>query len=172
MKREMKNTTLIGGLAVALLIAGGCSSTGTANKPANTATTTTTTTTNNTANRTTPPASNTSNTTTSNTTSSSAPAEGAKQDFTLMNATGVEIDELHVSPHDVDDWQEDILGRDTLPNGQSVNISFSPKEKAAMWDIKITDKEGTSIQWENLNLMEISEVTLHFDNGKPTATVK
>jgi hypothetical protein len=90
----------------------------------------------------------------------------------LTNATGVEIDELHVSPHDVDDWQEDILGRDTLPNGQTVNITFNPKEKAALWDIKITDKEGTSIQWESLNLMEISEVTLHFENGKPTATVK
>lgn len=169
----MKNTTLIGGLAVALLVAGGCSSTGTANKPANTATTTTTTTTN-TANRTTPPASNTSNTasSTTNTTSSSAPAEGAKQDFSLTNATGVEIDELHVSPHDVEDWQEDVLGRDTLPNGQTVNISFSPKEKAAMWDIKITDKEGTSIEWENLNLLEIAEVTLHFENGKPTATFK
>ena len=171
----MKNRTLIGGLAVALLVAAaGCSSTGTANKTTNTSTTTTTTSTN-TANRTTPPASNTSNTSgtsTSNTTAGNAPAEGGKQDFRLTNATGVEIDELHVSPHDVDDWQEDVLGRDTLPNGESVNITFSPKEKAAMWDIKVTDKEGTSIQWENLNLLEISEVTLHFDNGKPTATVK
>lgn len=168
----MKNITLVGGLALAALVAGGCSSTGTANKTANTSTTTTTTT-SNTANKPAPPATNTANTSTTNTTSSSttAPAEG-KQDFTVHNATGVEIDQLHVSPHDVDDWQEDILGRDTLANGESVSITFQPKEKAAMWDLKITDKQGTSIEWENLNLMEISEVTLHFDNGKPTATVK
>jgi hypothetical protein len=95
-----------------------------------------------------------------------------KQDFMLHNATGVEIHSLYVSPHSTDDWEEDVLGRDTLPSGESVEITFSPKERAAMWDLKVTDKDGDSIEWENLNLLEISEVTLHYKDGRAWADLK
>jgi len=95
-----------------------------------------------------------------------------KQDFTLRNATGVEIHELYVCPHDSDDWEDDILGEDTLPDGSSVNIHFSRKEKAKLWDLKIVDGSGTSVEWENLDLLEISEVTLHQKGSKVWADVK
>ena len=167
----MKNIVLFGVLTIALLVTAACSSTAPANT--NTTTTTTTTNTSNTANRaTTPPASNTSNTTTTNTSnansSASNTAEGA-QDFTLVNKTGVEIDKVFISPHSADSWEEDILGRDTLPDGQSVDIKFHRNEKAAMWDLRIEDSKGNAIEWENLNLLEISKVTLHYENGKATA---
>src|SRR6185295_6771842 len=100
-----------------------------------------------------------------------AMAQG-KQDFTLHNNTGVEIHKLFISPHSTDEWEEDILGKDTLADGESVEITFSRKETAKLWDLKVVDKEGTSIEWENLNLLEISEVTLHFKDGKATAEVK
>jgi len=100
-----------------------------------------------------------------------ASAQG-KQDFTLHNKTGVEIHKLHISPHSVDEWEEDILGKDTLADGESVEIHFSRKENAKLWDMKIEDKEGNSIEWESLNLLEISEVTLYYKDGKATAVVK
>src|SRR5207237_4832520 len=81
-----------------------------------------------------------------------------KQDFTLVNATGVEIHELYVSPHKSNDWEEDILGQDTLPDGDSVTIHFSPRERAKLWDLKIVDKGGNSLEWEGLNLLEIGKV--------------
>jgi hypothetical protein len=83
----------------------------------------------------------------------------------------VEIDKVFISPHDVNDWEEDILGRDTLPDGSSVDIKFHRNEKAAMWDLRIEDKGGNAIEWENLNLLEISKITLHYDKatGKATA---
>jgi hypothetical protein len=95
-----------------------------------------------------------------------------KQDFTVVNQTGVEIHELYVSPHSADDWEEDILGRDTLPSGESVDITFSPKERAKLWDLKIVDSKGNSIEWESLNLLEISKVTLHYKNGKAWADLE
>jgi hypothetical protein len=171
----MKNKFLIGGLTAALLVTvAACGSAGTDNKTA----TNTTTTTSSTTNRTTTPT-NTSTSTTTNTantagtgTSGSTASTEGKQDFTLHNKTGVEIHNVHISPHDKDDWEEDILGRDTLPDGESVDITFDPKEKAALWDLKVADSKGNSIEWENLNLMEISEVTLHYAGGKATAEVK
>ena len=100
-----------------------------------------------------------------------AHAQG-KQDFTLVNQTGVEIHELYVSPHSSDDWEEDVLGQDTLADGESVAIHFSPKERAKLWDLKVVDGKGNSITWENLNLLEISDVTLHYKNGKAWADLK
>ena len=103
---------------------------------------------------------------------STALAFQGRQDFTVVNKTGVEIHELYVSPHSADDWQEDVLGTDTLPPGKGVAIKFSPKEKAKLWDLKIVDGEGNSIEWESLNLLEISEVTLFYKNGKAWAETK
>ena len=93
-----------------------------------------------------------------------------RQDFTLHNQTGVEIHELYVSPHSSDDWEEDILGEDTLPAGESVDIKFNRAETAAEWDLRIEDKQGNAIEWENLNLLKISKLTLHYDQATKKAT--
>lgn len=94
------------------------------------------------------------------------------QDFTLVNKTGVEIHNLHVSPADKDEWGEDILGKDTLPDGASVDIKFHPKEEAEKWDLRVADKEGNAIEWSDLNLLKISKVTLRYADGKATADVE
>ena len=94
------------------------------------------------------------------------------QDFKLNNKTGVEINALYVSPADKNAWGEDILGQDTLAAGGSVEIEFSPKEEAEKWDLRVEDKAGNSIEWTDLDLTEISEVTLNYADGKATAQVK
>lgn len=100
-----------------------------------------------------------------------ASAQG-KQDFTLHNETGVTIAELYVSPHSSNAWQEDVLGQDVLLDGETLEIYFAPRTKPKLWDIKVVDKEGESIVWESLNLLEISEVTLYFENGRAWAEFK
>ncbi|MBC7911522.1 MAG: hypothetical protein H7Y30_13525 [Pyrinomonadaceae bacterium] len=160
----MKTKALLGCLTIALLVTGACSTATNTNTNTNTAN-------KNTTAATPAPTSTPAPAAPSNAAADTASAEG-KQDFTLRNETGVIIDQLFVSPSDKDEWGEDILGKDTLPNGESVEIVFSPKEKAAKWDLKVMDSKGNSIEWNDLNLMEISEVTLNFENGKGTAIVK
>lgn len=101
-----------------------------------------------------------------------AVARSGDQDFTLHNETGVEIYELYVSPTSADDWEEDVLGVDTLASGDSVKITFNDREKRGKWDLKVVDSKGNSIEWEALNLIEISEVTLHYKDGKAWADIK
>ena len=67
-------------------------------------------------------------------------ARAGKQDFLLHNQTGVEIHSLYVSPHSADDWEEDILGKDTLAAGDSLKITFEDRDKHVHWDLKVTDK--------------------------------
>jgi hypothetical protein len=99
-------------------------------------------------------------------------ARTGKQDFVLHNETGVEIHEVYVSPVTADDWEENVLGKDTLPNGDSVKITFDDRDKHSHWDLKVVDGKGASIEWHDLNLVEIAEVTLHYKDGKAWADVK
>jgi len=102
-----------------------------------------------------------------------APAALAgEQDFTLVNKTGVEIHNLHIAPHSSDEWGSDILGKDTMSDGETLDITFHRSEKAAHWDLSISDEKGNSITWENLNLLEISKVTLHYKDGKAWADLE
>jgi hypothetical protein len=91
-------------------------------------------------------------------------AQQSKQDFTLYNKTGMSITEMYVSPASKDDWGEDILGVDTLPNGDDTTIHFSPKERAATWDIKLVDENGKDHIRYNFNLLNVSEITVR-SNG-------
>jgi hypothetical protein len=99
-------------------------------------------------------------------------ARAGDQDFTLVNKTGVEIHALHVAPHSEDEWGEDILGKDTLANGESLEITFGKHDRAHHWDLRIEDEKGNSLTWENLDLMSISEVVLHYKDGKAWADLK
>ena len=93
-------------------------------------------------------------------------AREGQQDFILHNQTGVEIHSVFVSPHSADDCQEDVLGRETLANGQSVKITFDDRDKHVHWDLKVTDKDDNALEWYDLNLIETKEVTLHWDAAK------
>jgi len=99
-------------------------------------------------------------------------ARTGDQDFTLVNKTGVEIHSLHVAPHSSEEWGEDILGKDTLPNGESLEITFGKHDRAHHWDLRVEDEKGNVLTWENLDLMTIEQVTLHFNDGKAWADLK
>ena len=96
-------------------------------------------------------------------------ASAGEQDFTLRNRTGIEIHELYVAPSKSDEWEEDVLGQDTLADDDDLDISFSRKETAKNWDIKVVDGEGNSVEWHKLNLKEISAVTLYLKKGEAYA---
>lgn len=91
---------------------------------------------------------------------SSASAQG-KQDFDLVNNTGITITEVYITPHSANDWGDNVFSDDQpLKNGDTTTILFSRKEKAKYWDLYVVDQADNHFQWDNLNLLEISEVTL------------
>ena len=105
-------------------------------------------------------------------TSAKAAGQNQKLDFTLVNKTGFTIDSVFVSPADDDDWGEDVMGKDVLDNGESVEITFSPKEKACKWDLKVVDSDKDEVEWTEIDLCKASEITLKYENKKPTAVIK
>ncbi|MBI2572088.1 MAG: hypothetical protein HYV63_34185 [Candidatus Schekmanbacteria bacterium] len=92
-------------------------------------------------------------------------ATAGTQDFTLINATGTDIHNLFISESKKDNWEEDVLGEDTLPQGESIKITFSGK-KACLWDIMVKDEEGEGVYWNEIDLCETSKVRLLCSESK------
>jgi hypothetical protein len=102
-----------------------------------------------------------------------AAAQDAKQDFRLVNKTGYELKALYVSPSKSDDWQEDVLGQDTLSDGQAVNIHFNAKTRTCQWDLKVTySEDDSSAVWHNIDLCKVEKITIKYNrkNDETTAS--
>lgn len=85
------------------------------------------------------------------------------QTFILSNATGIDIYYVHISPHDVNDWQEDVLGEDVLEDGASLKINFHRSETARYWDLRVMDQDHNAVVWPSLDLYRVYSVTLYYD---------
>lgn len=102
-------------------------------------------------------------------------AVAGDQDFTIVNATGYTISEVYVSPAKASDWEEDVLGRDVLADGERQEIRFSRDTDACKWDLKVVyEDDNSSAEWGALNLCEISVVRLMYNrkSGETSATVE
>lgn len=82
----------------------------------------------------------------------------AQQNFTFVNQSGQTINTLQVSATGENEWGEDILGRDTLANGESAQITFERGDDRCLWDIRAT-AEGGELDMRNVNLCETTTVT-------------
>ena len=98
-------------------------------------------------------------------------AQDAKQDFKLVNKTGYELKALYVSPSKADDWQEDVLGQDTLDDGQAVNVHFNAKVKTCQWDLKVVyNDDDSSAVWQKIDLCSVQKITIHYDRKADTTS--
>jgi len=100
-----------------------------------------------------------------------AGAQDAKQNFRLINKTGYELKALYVSPSKSDDWEEDVLGQDTLSDGQAVNIHFNAKARTCKWDLKVTySDDDSSAVWQNIDLCTVEKITIRYNRKKDETT--
>ncbi|MBF0272574.1 MAG: argininosuccinate lyase [Magnetococcales bacterium] len=97
---------------------------------------------------------------------------GPNQDFTLINKTGYVIDKVFVSPSHSEDWEEDVLGRDTMPDGETVPIHFSRGTTTCEWDLKVVyEIDNSSAVWHDIDLCSVSKISIFWNqsSGKTTA---
>lgn len=64
------------------------------------------------------------------------------QDCEVVNDTGYDIIYLYVSPDYSDDWEEDVLGNEIIPAGDSFEVSFSGYGDHCYFDFKAIDEDG------------------------------
>lgn len=91
--------------------------------------------------------------------------------FVLANKTGWTIRGVYIAPTRSESWGENILGRDRLRDGETVEIGFRHHLKAERWDIKITWADGSRpVIWNSQNLMRIRKITLHYNRKTDETT--
>jgi hypothetical protein len=101
----------------------------------------------------------------------SAYAAEARQDFELVNKTGYEIKHVYVSPSKSDDWEEDVLGKDTLDDGDEWEIKFKRSTKTCFWDLKVVYAEDSSSAiWHDIDLCKVEKVTIRYNKRTDTTS--
>jgi len=86
-----------------------------------------------------------------------------KQDFRLSNRTGYTISEVYVAASKSDDWEEDVMGRDTLDDGAYVDISFPKREKTCKYDLKVVYEDEETAEWQGFDLCSVSKISLRYN---------
>lgn len=90
----------------------------------------------------------------------SASVGTARQNFSVVNATGHTVVTLNVSPTSEDEWGPDILGRDVLQAGQTAQVVFDRAETQCNYDIRATYDDNDTTDVRNVNLCQVGTVNL------------
>lgn len=83
------------------------------------------------------------------------------QEIIVANGTGFTIQQLGLMDSNAKGDAQDLLGNDTLANGEGlkININGSPKG----WELIAVDGNGGQVNWQNLDLTGVSKITLRAD---------
>ena len=82
-----------------------------------------------------------------------------QRDFNLINDSEVTINELYISTVRSEDWEEDVLGSETLGKGESRQVTFSRGVAGTcVYDIKVITENKEEIERRNINLCEANGV--------------
>lgn len=83
-------------------------------------------------------------------------------EFILANNTQFSVYHVYFWPVTTDGPGPDRLGRMTIPSGQ--RIKFSPRDDECSYNICVGLANSEFEEWNNVNLCNLSSVTLNYDN--------
>ena len=88
-------------------------------------------------------------------------AIAANRHVDIVNDTGMTMSEFYASATGTDDWEEDILGSDTLAVGEVFDIDIDDGTGACKFDFKAVFTDGTSHVRRAVDVCKISTFTYH-----------
>lgn len=95
----------------------------------------------------------------------------AKQDFVLVNKTGYEISKVFVSASKTNDWEEDVLGDNTLEDDDFLTVRFKGAGSVCKFDIKVVYEEDDSEAiWTDIDLCTTSKVSIFYNKKNDTTS--
>ncbi|MBR9973146.1 hypothetical protein [Magnetospirillum sulfuroxidans] len=93
-------------------------------------------------------------------------AQAGDQDFTLVNKTGYQIDEVYVATPNSNSWGHDIMGDGVLANGAKKTVRFKSSTTACKWQLAVKFEDGSDVEWEDaFDLCTVETVTLKYNKG-------
>lgn len=93
-------------------------------------------------------------------------AQAGDQDFTLVNKTGYQIDEVYVSTPASSSWGKDIMGDGVLANGAKKMVKFRNSTTACKWQLAVKFADGSDVEWEDaFDLCTVETITLKYNKS-------
>lgn len=86
-------------------------------------------------------------------------AQGNNPDFRVNNRSGSEINELYVSSSRQSGWGRDLLGNNTLAQGQSFNVVLPAGQ--CVNDIRVVYASGAAQEQRGVNTCGITDYTIN-----------
>ncbi len=87
-------------------------------------------------------------------------------ELSITNRTGGAILDLFLAPADSESWGGDLLKDDILDDGATARLTIPSPAGACLWDLKIHDKSGRDILWQDIDLCRTTTFGLFEDNGR------
>jgi hypothetical protein len=84
-----------------------------------------------------------------------APASAQDRSVLIINETQHTIVQFYASNIGRDSWEEDILGEDVLPVGQSVKINIDDGTEACLYDFKAVFDDGEELVRNRIDVCSI-----------------
>ena len=87
---------------------------------------------------------------------SAAPSQAENRNVRIINETGSTMMEFYASNVGETSWEEDILGRDVLPAGDSINMNIDDGTGYCLYDFKAVFADGDVITKDDVDVCEIA----------------
>ncbi|WP_194273715.1 MULTISPECIES: hypothetical protein [Rhizobium] len=83
--------------------------------------------------------------------------------FTLKNGTNSVLTNFYTSPVGVNEWEDDVFGKQVLNPGESMDITIADGRETCKYDMKFEFEEGSNLDTttDTQNLCEMSSYTIH-----------
>jgi len=95
-----------------------------------------------------------------------------KAGFQHRQQDRLSLKHIYVSENNNNSWDEDILGRDVLDDGEEFEVAFDKAENVCKWDMKVVYDDGESAVWQGLNLCQITKLTLKWNKNTGVTSAK
>ena len=84
--------------------------------------------------------------------------------FYIANNTGVTLNNIYVTPAESNTWGDDILPNDLFEDQTTVQV-YIPETlgETCVFDIKITDLEGNSVTFTNVDACALNTLRINWD---------
>jgi hypothetical protein len=80
----------------------------------------------------------------------------------ITNSTGYTIMYMYVSPAKSESWEEDVLGDDTMADGETRRVNLTGY-KSPMFDIRLVDEDGDKYTFWNVDVSK-RDLTVTLDD--------
>jgi len=78
----------------------------------------------------------------------------------VVNQTGETVWRLYGSRSTTNSWEEDILGPNVLPNGQSIRINFDDGTGSCIFDFRFELRSGRVLEDYGINVCQVVSYTV------------